>query len=267
MTKLVHLVLAVLLALTLGGCGGNGDRFIVSGPGFVGIDDSAADTAPFLVVTYQDPVLGPVTAEILSDPVSDGDIAFDPVRSVFTVTTNTSPLFFGVDSLDPNLSEFRAFLTFPLDGVTDQDVVPSGVPIISASVELFITEVRFASIVPTFLDLVPYGVLGAQDFDAAFLDFRSLDFFATDAGNFVLIDVTPLMQTAQNLDLLDFQIRFSLDESALPTGVLSARPQAAQKKADRSVSPSSAAGERPARRPPASAPPSGAGPEGPARNR
>ena len=42
-----------------------------------------------------------------------------------------------------------------------------------ATVELFVTEVGFAGTVPTFLDLVPYGVLDAGDFDAAFLDFRS----------------------------------------------------------------------------------------------
>jgi hypothetical protein len=269
MTKLVHLVLAVLLTLALGGCGGNGDRVFVSGPGFVGIDDSDDETfAPFLTVTYIDPVtLLPTIAQILSDPASDGDIAFDPVLGVFTVTTAPLTVFFGVDSLDPNLSEFRAFLTFPLDGVTGQDVVPLGATITNATVELFVTEVSFAGIVPTFLDVVPYRDLGAEDFDAAFLDSRTLDFFSSDAGNFVLIQVTSLMQTAQDLDLLDFQVRFSLDGGTSPTGAQLTRPQAAQKKADRTVSPSSAAGERPARRPPASAPPSGAGPEGPARKR
>jgi hypothetical protein len=265
MTKLIHLALAVLLTLALGGCGGNGDR----GPGFVGIDDGDdANFAPLLTVSYIDPVTSfPATAQILSDPDFDGDIAFDPVLGVFTVTPSPLTVFFGIDSSDPNLSEFRAFLTFPLDGVTQQDVVPLGVTITNATLEVFVTEVRFANVVPTFLDLVDYGTLGAEDFDAPFLDFRTLDFFATDAGNFVLIQVTSLMQTAQDLALLDFQIRFSLDESVLPTGALSARPHAAQREADRTVSPFSAAKERPARRPPASAPPSGAGPEGPARNR
>lgn len=267
MKRLFRLGLVAVVMLSLAACGGGGDRVFVSGPGFVGIDDSAADTAPFLTVTFQDPVLGPVTAQILSDPLADGDVAFDPVRSVFTITTDTSPLFFGIDSFDPNLSEFRAFLTFPLDGVTGQDVVPSGVPIISATVELFITEVSFAGIVPTFLDLVEYGVLGAEDFNAAFLDFRSLDFFSSDAGNFVLIEVTPLVQTAQDLNLLDFQLRFSLDQGASVAGVESARPQATSKKADRSVSPTSAAGKRPERAPRAGGSPSGAGPDRPPRSR
>jgi hypothetical protein len=257
---------ASILVLALSGCGGD-DRNVINGPGFVGIDDSADDTAPFLTVTFQDPFLGPVTAEILSDPLSDGDIAFDPVRSVFTVTTDATPLFFGVDSFDRNLPEFKAFLTFPLDGVTGQDVVPSGVPIISAMVEFFVTEVSFAGTVPTFLDLVPYGVLGAEDFDAAFLDFRSLDFFSSDVGNFVLIDVTTLMQTAQAQNLLDFQIRLSLDDGVSVSGAQLARPQASQKKAERTVSPSSIAGKRPERRSQAGGSRAGAGAERPTRSR
>ena len=261
MKRLLYLGVTAILLLSLSGCGGDGSRRI-SGPGLVGIDDSAGDTAPFLTVTFQDPLLGPVTAEILSDPLSDGDIAFDPVRSVLTVMTNATTLFFGVDSFDRNLPEFKAFLTFPLD------VVPPGVPIISARVEFFVTEVSFAGIIPTFLDLVPYGVLGAEDFDATFLDFQSLDFFSSDAGNFVLIDVTPLMQTAQAQNLLDFQIRLSLDDGLSAAGAQVARPQAArQKKAERTVSPSSVAGKRPVRTPHAGGSPSGAGAERPARSR
>lgn len=261
MKRLFFLGFTAFLALALSACGGGDDRTRV-GPGFVGIDDSVEDTAPFLRVTFQDPDLGQeVTAEIFSDPLADGDIAFDPVQSVFTITTDTSPLFFGIDSFDPNRSEFRAFLTFPLDGV------PSGAPIILATVELFITEVSFAGIVPTFLDLVPYGNLGAVDFDAAFLDFLLLDFIASDQGNFVLIEVTPLMDTAQEQNLLDFQLRLSLDQGASVAGAQSARPQAASKKADRTVSPSSAAGKRPERTTRAGGSPSGEGAGRPTRTR
>jgi len=267
MKKLLFLGMALVLTAALAGCGGGDDRIVVTAPGFVGIDDSAAGTAPLLTVTFQDPVLGPQTVEILSDAPSDGDIAFDPVLSVFTVTTNTPALFFGVDSFDPDLSEFRAFLTFPLDGATGGGVVPSGVPIISATVELFITEVSFVGIVPAFLDLVPYGVLGTEDFDAAFLEFGALDFFSTDAGNFVLIPVTPLMLTAQAQNLLDFQIRFSLDDGALSAGAQVARPQAAQKKANRTMSPTSLAVKRPSRSPQARGSAAGPGAERPTRSR
>jgi len=255
---------AMILMSTLAGCG---DNNAITGPGFVGIDDSTVNTAPLLTVTYNDPVFGPVTAQILSDPLSDGDIAFDPVRSVFTISSNVTPLFFGVDSSNSNLPEYRAFLTFPLDGVTGQDVVPSGVPIISATVELFVTEVGFAGTVPTFLDLVPYGVLDAGDFDAAFLDFRSLDFFSSDTGNFVLIDVTPIMQTAQIRDLFDFQIRLSLDFGVSVAGVQAAGPQAVPKQAYRTVSPFSITGKRPTRVPREGGLSSGVGAGRPARMR
>jgi hypothetical protein len=260
--------LALVLTATFAGCGGGDDVVVVTGPGFVGIDDSVAGTAPLLTVDFVDPVLVPGTALILSDRPSDGDIAFDPVRSVFTVTTNTTPLFFGIDSFDPNLPEFRAFWTFPLDGFEGRDVVPSGATITSATVEFFITEVSFANVVPTFMDLIQYGFqnLQAGDFSAPVIDFRTLDFLFTDEGNFVLIDVTPLMQTAQAQNLLDFQIRFSLD-SVAAAGPQVARPQAVQKKVDRSVSPTSRAVKRPARTPQAGGSAAGTAADRPARSR
>ncbi|MDX1814844.1 MAG: hypothetical protein R3239_02700, partial [Thermodesulfobacteriota bacterium] len=240
MRRLLCLGVAAILAIALSACGGGGNRNAISGPGFVGIDDSTADTAPLLTVTYYDP-LSPLillTAKILSDPLSDGDIAFDPVSSIFTVATEVTPLFFGVDSSDSNLPEYKAFLTFPLDGVTGQDVLPLGAVIDSATVELFITQVSYADTVPTFLDLIQYefrnlGQNPALDFNAPPIDFRTLDFYSTDPGNFVLIDITPLVQTAQDLALLDFQIRLSLAGGVPVAGVQGARPQAASKKAER----------------------------------
>jgi hypothetical protein len=143
----------------------------------------------------------------------------------------TSPVvLFGVDSLNANLPEFRAFLTFPLDGATDQPTVPGTATIVSASVEVFIDQVSFASVIPTFLDLVqyPFRGLSAADFNAPLVtstSFRTLNFFSTDLENFVRIDVTPLMEEAQLPPaLVDFQVRFSLDPAtpsplsrALPT--------------------------------------------------
>lgn len=251
MKKLLCLGMASILVLALSGCGGGDRSRRISGPGLVGIDDSISETAPLLTVTYVDPInpLISVTAEILSDPLSDGDIAFDPVGSVFTVTTNVDTLLFGVDSFDRNEPEFRAFLTFPLDGFNGRDIVPAGATILDATVELFVTEVSFAGTVPTFLDLVQYGFqeLRAQDFSAPVIDFRTLDFFSSDEGNFVLIDVTPLMETAQIQNLLDFQIRLSLDDVAFSSGAGQARPHSSRIKADRTVSSYSAAESRPAR--------------------
>jgi len=273
MRRLLCLGVAAILAIALSACGG-GDNRNITGPGFVGIDDSSADTAPLLSVTYHDP-LSPfisVTANILSDPLSDGDIAFDPVDSIFTITTGAATLFFGVDSSDGNLPEYKAFMTFPLDGVTGYDVLPLGAVIESATVELFITQVSFADTVPTFLDLIQYefqnlGQNPALDFSAAVIDFQTLNFYSTDPGIFVLIDIAPLVQTAQNLALLDFQIRLSLAGGVPTAGVQAAVPRAAAKNARRTVSPSSIAGKRPARSPRGAGSAPGAGTERTTRSR
>jgi hypothetical protein len=152
-------------------------------------------------------------AQIVSDQRADGDIAFDPVLRTFTVTSGPQTLFFGIDDAGPNLPEYRAFLDFPLDGSTGEDVVPADAVIVSARLELFINEVSFATAVPALVDLVPYPVSGLmpQDFDSSPLLFREFDFFRSDQGNFVTIDVTALMREAQRLGLSDFQVRFLLD--------------------------------------------------------
>lgn len=152
-------------------------------------------------------------AEILSDQPADGDIAFDPFLLTFTITNGPDTLFFGIDDLDPNLPEFRAFLDFPLDGSTGSDVVPAAATIVSATLEVLITEVSFAPIIPTLTDLVSYPIfqLRPEDFDSPPLLTQALNFFAADQGNFVSIDVTLLMREAQRLGLADFQVRFLLD--------------------------------------------------------
>jgi len=166
------------------------------------------------------PPPGTITVQILSDLASDGDIAFDPVLSSFTIITGSSSVQFGIDSLNINRPEYRAFLTFPLDGITGQPIVPGDALIVSADVEVFVNLLDFASTVPTFLDLVqyPFRGLAAIDFDAVPLATRPVfDFFASDLGFFVLIDVTPLMQAAQVPPaLVDFQLRFSRDMSVPP---------------------------------------------------
>ena len=155
------------------------------------------------------------TVQILSDLASDGDIAFDPVQSSFSVVTGSSSVQFGIDSGDFNLPEFRAFLTFPLDGSTGQPIVPGDALIVSATVEVFVNLLDFASTVPTFLDLVqyPFRGLAAVDFDAVPLAILPVfDFISSDLGFLVPIDVTSLMQAAQLPPaLVDFQVRFSSD--------------------------------------------------------
>ena len=161
-------------------------------------------------------------AGIFSDQPADGDIAFDPVLRSFTVTNGPGTLFFGIDDLDQNLPEYRAFLDFPLDGSTGEEAIPINARIVSATLEVFINEVGYDPndpIIPTFLDLVSYSITGLQEEDFysspliinGELMYQSLDFFASDLGHIVSIDVTPLMREAQRLGLPDFQVRFVLD--------------------------------------------------------
>jgi hypothetical protein len=154
-----------------------------------------------------------IVASIFSDQPTDGDIAFDPVLQSFTITNGAGTLFFGIDDLDPNLPEYRAFLDFPLDGSTGGEVIPANAKIVSATLEVFINEVSFAPIVPTLLDLVSYPITGlrVEDFDSSPLLYQSVDFFASDLGTIVSIDITPLMRETQRLGLMDFQVRFVLD--------------------------------------------------------
>lgn len=123
MRKRFCLCALAILVLALAGCGGGGDA---------------------------QPVF---EAGILSDQPADGDIAFDPVQQSFTITNGPDTLFFGLDDGDLHLPEYRAFLDFPLDGSTGGDVVPAAARIVSATLEIFIDSVSFASIVPAFLDL------------------------------------------------------------------------------------------------------------------
>jgi len=189
MRKMLYFGVAAILALAFSGCGGGHGQTV-----FV--------------------------AQILSDQPADGDIAFDGVN--FTFANGPDTLFFGIDDNDPNFPEYRAFLDFPLNGSAGGDIVPSNAVIVSATLEVFVTEVSFATPIPTLLDLVEYPVTGlrAQDFSSPPLTFRSLDFFLADRGNYIAIDVTPLMREAQRLRLSDFQVRFQMDSSLTDFGFI-----------------------------------------------
>lgn len=162
-------------------------------------------------------------AFILSDKFSDGDIAFDSFLNIYTITNGPETLFFGIDETSLNQPEFRAFLDFPLDGSTNEDVVPVDASIRSATLEVFVDEVSFAGTVPTLLELVifPINGLAVGDYNSPPLRFPDgseaslqIDFFASDEGNSVLIDVTSLMHEVQRRGLPDFQVRFLLDFDA-----------------------------------------------------
>ena len=190
MKRLLYIVIIVTLALSLSGCGSSGnsrDIFI---------------------------------AQILSDQPADGDIAFDPVLNSYFITNGPDTLFFGIDDADHNLPEYRAFLDFPLDGSSGGDVLPLDAEIVYASLEVFVDEVSFAGTIPTLLDLVIYSIAGLTqaDFNSPPLRFPDgtdatleFNFFSSDEGNYVLIDVTSLMRETQRRGLSDFQVRFILD--------------------------------------------------------
>ncbi|MBI5419533.1 MAG: hypothetical protein HZA60_05545 [Deltaproteobacteria bacterium] len=188
MRRLLSLALVLVLAGVLAGCGGGGNAAVT------------------------------VFGQTLSDQRADGDVSFDPVLNTFTIAhaTDTGNVILGIDEGNINFPEFRAFLDFPLDGSTGGDAIPLNAVIVSADIEVFVSRVDFATPVPTLLDLVTYPVTGptAVDFNSPPLtptSFRTLNFFAADEGNFVRIDVTPLMKEAQRQGLRNFQLRFLLD--------------------------------------------------------
>ena len=187
MKRIFYLVVTAILVFSLSGCGGgDGDRSTV----FV--------------------------AQILSDQPTDGDIEFDPVLQTFTITNGPNILLFGINGLDPAFDpEFRAFLDFPLDGSTGEDVVPANAEIVSATITVFVDDVLFASSVPTLIDLVQYPLSGLRpsDYDSSPLGnvVGKTFFTSADIGFDVPFDVTPLMQEAQRQGFSDFQVRLLLD--------------------------------------------------------
>jgi hypothetical protein len=217
MRRLGLLGIVGLFLLQLAGCGGDDHHVVITGPGLVGIDDrpTVSLTAPELNVVYTRPGLpGTFTAQILSDQPIDGDIEFDPLSGNFFVTQGPATLLFGIDSASAGNSEFRAFVDFPLEGATGGDVIPLDASIVSATVFVFVNFVDFAATVPVRLDLIEYsvtpGLMTTADFDSLPLSVLLFNIFDFDAGNDVQIDVTDLMQAAQQLALNDFQVRFSL---------------------------------------------------------
>ena len=156
------------------------------------------------------------TTQILSDPGFDGDI--EETSPLPTVTQGMSPtvqsVFAGIDPVA--LTEFRAFLDFPLTGAGG---VPSNAIIDSAFLDFHVDSLQpGVGTIPILIELVSFQppTLLATDFD------RTLQppiasvvvnppITQADVGTNVSIDVTPLMIEAQNLGLVDFQVRIMQD--------------------------------------------------------
>jgi hypothetical protein len=158
-----------------------------------------------------------IVTSIVSDSAYDGDVE-QTSPGVYVVTQGMSPtvqsVFAGIDPVTGN--EFRAFLDFPLSGV---DGVPGDAFIDSAFLEFFVNNVEPPSgSVPIRVDLVSFQppTLFGTDFDrSAQPPLASVlvqgDVTRADIGNFVPVDVTPLMIKAQQLGLVNFQVRIMED--------------------------------------------------------
>lgn len=156
--------------------------------------------------------------QITSDVEADGDIELTP-PATYTVSSalDTGSVLAGIDPASDD--EFRGFLDFPLRG---SHGVPLDARIESATLEIFISGISVSSsdrILPFIIDLVAFQppVPIADDFHRSVqppLLTMPFDFYPSDAGATVVIDVKALMKEAQAEDLSDFQLRFLLDFSA-----------------------------------------------------
>ena len=159
----------------------------------------------------------PLTTQILSDPGFDGDIEQTSPIS-FTITQGMSPtvqtVFAGIDPVAR--TEFRAFLDFPLTGAGG---VPGSAIIDSAFLDIHIDSLPpGVGSIPILIELVSFQppTLLETDFDRSLQPALasvvvSPPISQADVGTNVSIDVTPLMVEAQNLGLVDFQVRIMED--------------------------------------------------------
>jgi hypothetical protein len=158
-----------------------------------------------------------IVTHILSDSRFDGDIE-QTSTNTYVVTQGMSAsvqsLFAGIDPTAQ--TEFRAFLDFPLTG---PDGVPGDANIDSAFLEVLVDNLIPANgSVPIRVELVAFQppTLIGTDFDRVVQPplgavVVSGDVTAADVGRFVAVDVTPLMIRAQQLGLVDFQVRVMED--------------------------------------------------------
>ncbi len=195
---LLAVIALIFINLPLAGCGGGDNR-----------------SSPPVIVT-----------QILSDPVYDGYVAKDSASSNYTVTQgNTQSVFAGIDPT--TLTEYRTFLDFPLTGAGG---VPGDAVIVSATVDIVINSISpypLPGTIPIRVDLVSFQppTLIGTDFDRTLqpaLVTRTIlpPISQSDFGNHVAIDVTDLMNEAQRLGLLDFQVRILEDLGTVSPGFI-----------------------------------------------
>ena len=158
-----------------------------------------------------------VTTQILSDSGFDGDIQ-QTSPGTFTVTQGMSPgvqsVFAGIDPA--TLTEFRAFLDFPLSGAGG---VPGNATIESAFLDIYIDSLQpSTAAIPILIELVSFQppTLLETDFDRGLQPPLAYvratpPFTQADVGTNVSIDVTSLMVQAQQMGLTDFQVRIMED--------------------------------------------------------
>jgi hypothetical protein len=193
----IFAIITVCAAISLTGCGGGG---------------SCAPPA--------------ITTQILSDSGFDGDIQ-QTSPSTFTVTQGMSStvqsVFAGIDPA--TLTEFRAFLDFPLGGAQG---VPGNARIESAFLDIYINSLQpSTATIPILIELVSFQppTLIATDFDRGLqppLAYVRVSppFTLADVGTNVSIDVTSLMVQAQQMGLVDFQVRIMEDLGPAITGLI-----------------------------------------------
>jgi len=158
-----------------------------------------------------------ITTQILSDAAFDGDIE-QTSPTTFTSTQGMSKdvqsIFAGI--APGALTEFRAFLDFPLTG-------PGGIPG-NAMIESSFLDIQIDSLqpitgtIPILIELVSFQppTLIDTDFDRtvqpplAYVQIAP-PFSQADVGTNVSIDVTSLLVQAQQLQLPDFQVRIMED--------------------------------------------------------
>ncbi len=210
MKKLYSLGIATLLALALVGCG----------------DEDWDDHHDH----HDHDVVTPNVLDILSYPALDGDITKNLTTGVIsppTTAANTGSVFAGIEVNQTGvpISEYRGFLVFPLGRL------PANASIQYASISIFLNNVSFGATstapLPFLLDsidtiLFPPPIAG-DDFNVAFRMSRSVNFFGTDAGTFVEINVTNLLADALRGRLPDFEVRFLFDEARFLNDTTTAR--------------------------------------------
>lgn len=164
-------------------------------------------------------------SQILSDPAFDGDIeqtAPNTLAITQGMTAGVQSVFAGIDPV--TLTEFRAFLHFPLGGTNG---VPANAVIDSAFLDIVINSIQpTTGTMPIRIELVSFQ----QPLRATYFDRTLLPPLASttivppispaDVRRHVSIDVTPLMVEAQRQRLADFQVRILEDLGPVTPGLI-----------------------------------------------